>query len=64
MEKSFVNVILRCVLNHCIDFTYDTKLMVTYRAWEEDAILELTEEVGNEEAAQHQAHREQGSVGA
>lgn len=35
----------------------------TYRAWEEDAILELTEEVGNEEAPQHQAHRKQGSVG-
>lgn len=36
----------------------------TYRAWEEDAILEMTEEVGNEEAAQHQAHRQQGSVEA
>lgn len=45
--------------DHCNDFTYDT----TYRAWEEDAVLEMTEEVGNEEAAQHQAHREQGSVG-
>lgn len=27
------------------------------------AILKLTEEVCNEEAAKHQAHREQGSVG-
>lgn len=34
----------------------------SYRAWKVVAILELTEEVCNEEAAKHQAHRQQGSV--
>lgn len=36
---------------------------ITYGAWEVDAILELTEKVGDEEAAKHQAHGEQGGVG-
>lgn len=35
----------------------------SYWAGEEMTILELTEEVCNEEAAKHQAHRQQGSVG-
>lgn len=35
----------------------------SYRAGKVLAVLELTEEVSNEEAAKHEAHAEQGSVG-
>lgn len=34
----------------------------TYWTRKEDAVLELAEKVGDEETAQHQAHREQCSV--
>jgi len=36
---------------------------VPHRAWEEVAIFELAQEVGDEEAAEHKAHGQQRRVG-